>query len=38
MSFKELNSKDDFEAAIKTEGKYVIVYVYEGALPPQAEE
>lgn len=38
MGFTELNSKDDFESAIKTEGKYVIVYVYEGSLPPQAEE
>ncbi|KAF1823095.1 uncharacterized protein K489DRAFT_410165 [Dissoconium aciculare CBS 342.82] len=38
MVFTELTSKDDFEKAIKTEGKYVIVYVYEGAMPPQAEE
>jgi thioredoxin 1 len=38
MSFTELTSKDDFESAIKTEGKYVIIYIYEGEMPPQAEE
>jgi thioredoxin 1 len=38
MSFTELTSKDDFEKAIKTEGKYVIIYIYEGDMPPQAEE
>ena len=35
---KEITSKEDFENAIKTEGKYVFIYAYEGEVSPEAEE
>jgi hypothetical protein len=38
MSHTELNSKDDFDNAIKTEGKYVFIMAYEGEIPEGAEE
>ena len=35
----DLNSKDDFDNAIKSgDGKYVFVLAYEGAPPPGADE
>ncbi|ORY00908.1 hypothetical protein BCR34DRAFT_592454 [Clohesyomyces aquaticus] len=38
MSHKELNSKEDFAAAMETKDRYVFIYAYEGAIPPQATE
>ena len=35
---KEITSKEDFENAIKTEGKYVFIYAYENEVSPQADE
>ena len=34
----ELNSKEDFENAIKTPGKYVFILAYEGEAPADADE
>ena len=34
----ELNSKEDFENAIKTPGKWVFVLAYEGEAPADADE
>ncbi|KAF2403017.1 hypothetical protein EJ06DRAFT_554559 [Trichodelitschia bisporula] len=33
----ELNSKADFEAAVGTKGKYVLIYAYSGEVPAAAE-
>lgn len=38
MSHKEITSKQDFDDAIATQGKYVFIYAYEGEVSPQAEE
>lgn len=36
---KEITSKQDFDDAIATQGKYVFIYAYEGGeVSPQAEE
>lgn len=37
MVHKELNSKADFDAALATQGKYVLIYAYSGEVAPQAE-
>ena len=34
----ELTSKDDFENAIKTPGKWVFILAYEGEAPADADE
>ncbi|KAK3621873.1 hypothetical protein LTR56_022538 [Elasticomyces elasticus] len=34
----DLNSKEDFDNAIKTEGKYVFILAYDGDAPPNADE
>lgn len=34
----ELNSKSDFDKALETKGKYVLIYAYEGSVSSQAEE
>ncbi|KAI9661715.1 MAG: hypothetical protein M1821_008953 [Bathelium mastoideum] len=38
MAHKELNSKADFDSALATKGKYVLVYCYAGEVNPKAEE
>ncbi|KAK3673527.1 hypothetical protein LTR78_006431 [Recurvomyces mirabilis] len=38
MSHQEISNKEEFDQAIKTEGKYVFVLAYEGAPPPNADE
>lgn len=35
---KEITSKEDFDNAIATQGKYVLIYAHEGEVAPQAEE
>jgi hypothetical protein len=35
---KELLSKEDFQAALQTQEKYVLIYAHIGPVPPQAEE
>ena len=35
---KEITSKQEFDDAIATQGKYVFIYAYEGEVSPQAEE
>ena len=35
---KELLSKEDFQAAIQTKDKYVLIFAYQGQVPPGAEE
>jgi thioredoxin 1 len=37
MVHKELNSKADFDAALATQGKYVLIYAYSSEVSPQAE-
>jgi len=37
MVHKELNSKADFDAALETKDKYVLIYAYSGEVAPQAE-
>ncbi|KAF2455309.1 hypothetical protein BDY21DRAFT_350389 [Lineolata rhizophorae] len=34
---QELNSKTDFENALQTKGKYVLIYCYSGEVPEKAE-
>ncbi|KAK5111216.1 hypothetical protein LTR62_005244 [Meristemomyces frigidus] len=38
MSHHEITSKEDFDAAVKTEGKYVFILAYENTPPPNADE
>ena len=35
---KELLSKENFQEALQTKEKYVLIYAYTGEVPPQAEE
>ncbi|KAL2351428.1 hypothetical protein BJ546DRAFT_953456 [Cryomyces antarcticus] len=34
----ELSSKSDFDSALATKGKYVLIYAYEGSISEKAEE
>lgn len=38
MSVTDLNSKEDFQKAIDTQGKYVFILAYSGEAPAKAEE
>lgn len=38
MPHQELQSKEDFQAALSTQGKYVFILAYEGEVPSQADE
>lgn len=38
MSHTELNSKAEFDQALATQGKYVLIYAYEGSVNPKADE
>ncbi|KAF2094446.1 hypothetical protein NA57DRAFT_60489 [Rhizodiscina lignyota] len=38
MAHKDLTSKADFDAALATQGKYVLIYAYAGDVSPKAEE
>lgn len=38
MPHTELNSKAEFDQALQTSGKYVLIYAYEGTVNPKADE
>ncbi|KAF2436917.1 hypothetical protein EJ08DRAFT_6620 [Tothia fuscella] len=38
MPHKDLNSKADFDAALATKDKYVLIYLYSNEIYPGAEE
>ncbi|KAI9714803.1 MAG: hypothetical protein M1820_000092 [Bogoriella megaspora] len=38
MVHTELNSKSEFDAALGTKDKYVLIYAYAGEVNPKAEE
>ncbi|CAK4034837.1 hypothetical protein B0A49_13074 [Lecanosticta acicola] len=38
MPHTELNSKSDFDKALDTKGKYVLIYAYENSVNPKADE
>ncbi|EME48319.1 hypothetical protein DOTSEDRAFT_67414 [Dothistroma septosporum NZE10] len=38
MVYKELNTQEDFQSALGTQGKYVLIYAHEDGVPAIAEE
>lgn len=38
MPHTELNSKAEFDQALQTSGKFVLIYAYEGSVNPKADE
>ena len=35
---KELSSKEQFQAALQTKDRYVLIFAYQNEVPPGAEE
>ncbi|KAF1991133.1 hypothetical protein K402DRAFT_400606 [Aulographum hederae CBS 113979] len=38
MGHKALTSKSEFDAALATAGKFVLIFAYSGEIPPGAEQ